>query len=82
MTSMTDRSVAEPDPADGTPTGDISGNLSEQAYQRIRADILFDQLAPGSRVSEASLTARFNLRQAAVRSALLRLTQEGLIDSG
>jgi DNA-binding GntR family transcriptional regulator len=59
---------------------DRGTNLSEQAYQRIRSEILFYQLPPGSRVSEASLTARFGLRQAAVRSALVRLVQEGLID--
>jgi DNA-binding GntR family transcriptional regulator len=57
-----------------------SGNLGEKAYQQIRSEILFYQLPPGSRVSEASLTQRFNLRQAAVRSALQRLMQEGLID--
>jgi DNA-binding GntR family transcriptional regulator len=57
-----------------------AGSLGEQAYQRIRTEILFYQLPPGSRVSEASLTKRFNLRQAAVRSALLRLMQEGLVD--
>ncbi len=57
-----------------------TGNLGEQAYQSIRTEILFYQLLPGSRVSEASLTKRYNLRQAAVRSALLRLMQEGLID--
>lgn len=60
--------------------GDRTANLGEQAYQRIRCGILFYQLPPGSRVSEASLTARFNLRHAAVRSALVRLVQEGLID--
>ncbi len=57
-----------------------SGNLGEQAYQQIRTEILFYQLRPGSRVSEASLTQRFNLRQAAVRSALQRLMQEGLVE--
>ena len=62
------------------PPAERAGNLGEQAYQRIRADILFYQLAPGTRVSEASLTSRYGLRQAAVRSALLRLVQEGLVD--
>jgi len=57
-----------------------AGNLGERAYQQIRTEILFYQLPPGSRVSEASLTQRFNLRQAAVRSALQRLMQEGLVD--
>jgi DNA-binding GntR family transcriptional regulator len=65
---------------DGSSSSDRSISLSERAYQQIRAEILFYQLPPGSRVSEAYLTARFNLRQAAVRSALLRLVQEGLID--
>jgi DNA-binding GntR family transcriptional regulator len=64
------------------PRPEGTGNLSEQAYQQIRSEILFYQLPPGSRVSEASLTHRFNLRQAAVRSALQRLMQEGLIEKG
>ncbi|HEV7432982.1 MAG TPA: GntR family transcriptional regulator, partial [Steroidobacteraceae bacterium] len=59
---------------------DRSANLNERAYQQIRSEILFYQLPPGCRVSEGSLTARFNLRQAAVRTALLRLVQEGLVD--
>lgn len=65
---------------DGGSSADRSANLGERAYQQIRSEILFYQLPPGSRVSEAYLTTRFNLRQAAVRSALLRLVQEGLID--
>jgi DNA-binding GntR family transcriptional regulator len=55
-------------------------NLGEQAYQRIRTEILFYQLPPGSRISEAPLIQRFHLRQAAVRSALQRLMQEGLVE--
>jgi len=50
-------------------------NLSERAHHRIRSEILFFQLPPGSRISEASLTGRFSLRLAAVRSALVRLAQ-------
>src|SRR5579862_5240455 len=65
---------------DGSSSADRSANLGERAYQQIRSEILFYQLPPGSRVSEAYLTTRFNLRQAAVRSALLRLVQEGLVD--
>src|ERR1700733_12525318 len=63
----------------GSPT-ETAGNLGEQAYQQIRAEILFYQLPPGGRISEASLTQRFSLRQAAVRSALQRLMQEGLVE--
>ncbi len=76
---MTDTPNSNSDRLDGA-VGDRSGNLGEQAYQLIRAEILCYQLAPGTRVSEASLGQRFNLRQAAVRTALLRLVQEGLID--
>lgn len=65
---------------DRGPSTERSGSLGEQAYQRIRTEILFYQLPPGIKVSEAALTKRFNLRQAAVRSALLRLMQEGLVD--
>lgn len=75
---MTD--LAGLDPEHSEPAADKAGNLGEQAFQRIRADILFYQLPPGVRVSEASLTQRYGLRHAAVRSALLRLVQEGLID--
>jgi DNA-binding GntR family transcriptional regulator len=65
---------------DRGPRTEFAGNLGEQAYQQIRTEILFYQLPPGSRISEASLTERFSLRQAAVRSALQRLMQEGLVD--
>ncbi|HEY3784091.1 MAG TPA: GntR family transcriptional regulator [Steroidobacteraceae bacterium] len=68
------------DPLDRRSGPDRTANLGEQAYQRIRSEILFYQLPPGSRLSETSLTSRFGLRQAAVRSALLRLAQEGLIE--
>src|ERR1700722_341805 len=78
--SMTRSPTAEKNPLDRGSRTEGSGNLGEKAYQQIRTEILFYQLPPGSRVSEASLTQRFNLRQAAVRSALQRLMQEGLVD--
>lgn len=77
---MVRRPLAERDRLDRGPSTERSSSLGEQAYQRIRTEILFYQLPPGSKVSEAALTERFNLRQAAVRSALLRLMQEGLVD--
>src|ERR1700679_850438 len=78
--SMTPSPTAEKNHLDRGSRAEGSGNLGEKAYQQIRTEILFYQLPPGSRVSEASLTQRFNLRQAAVRSALQRLMQEGLVD--
>jgi DNA-binding GntR family transcriptional regulator len=77
---MTRRSAAEKNRPIRASRTEGTGNLGERAYQQIRAEILFYQLPPGSRVSEASLTQRFNLRQAAVRSALQRLMQEGLVE--
>jgi DNA-binding GntR family transcriptional regulator len=72
--------TAKANPFDRGPRTEVAGNLGEQAYRQIRAEILFYQLPPGSRISEASLTQRFSLRQAAVRSALQRLMQEGLVE--
>jgi DNA-binding GntR family transcriptional regulator len=72
--------TSKANPFDRGPRTEVTGNLGEQAYQQIRTEILFYQLPPGSRISEASLTQRFSLRQAAVRSALQRLMQEGLVE--
>jgi DNA-binding GntR family transcriptional regulator len=72
--------MTSPDRIERRSAEDRTANLGEQAYQRIRSEILFFQLPPGCRISEASLTGRFSIRQAAVRSALLRLAQEGLVE--
>ncbi len=52
---------------------------SEQAYRQIRLEILTFGLLPGEAISEASLAERFDLTIAAVRAALPRLRQEGLL---
>src|ERR1700722_8146391 len=78
--SMTPRPTAEKNRMDRASSPKGIGNLGEQAYQQIRTELLFYQLPPGSRLSETSLTQRFDLRQAAVRSALQRLMQEGLVE--
>ena len=78
--SMTRSPAAEKHRPNRASRAEGSGSLGERAYQQIRTEILFYQLPPGSRVSETSLTQRFDLRQAAVRSALQRLMQEGLVD--
>jgi DNA-binding GntR family transcriptional regulator len=77
---MSRRPAAKANHFDRGPRTELAGNLGAQAYQQIRTEILFYQLPPGSRISEASLTQRFSLRQAAVRSALQRLMQEGLVE--
>lgn len=54
-------------------------SLSVQAYQRIHRAILTHELAPEERVSEALLETRFGIGKAAVRTALTRLSADGLI---
>ena len=51
---------------------------TEQAYERIRLEILTFGLLPGELVSEISLAERFELSLAGVRAAVPRLRHEGL----
>ncbi len=53
--------------------------LSDQAYRQIRQMIIDGQIAPSSRISEPELSARMELGTAAVRAALVRLAQDGLL---
>ena len=48
--------------------------------ERLREDILAGRLAPGSRLVESDLTARFAVSRGPVREALRRLSAEGLIE--
>ena len=48
--------------------------------ERLRQDILTVRLAPGSRLVEGDLTARFAVSRGPVREALRRLAADGLID--
>jgi DNA-binding GntR family transcriptional regulator len=48
--------------------------------ERLREDILVGSMAPGSRLVECDLTARFAVSRGPVREALRRLAAEGLID--
>ena len=56
-------------------------NLNEIAYRAIKDDIISCALWPGDDISEATLLARYGFSKAPVRSALLRLRQEGLVVS-
>ncbi|MDP6774213.1 MAG: GntR family transcriptional regulator [Rhodospirillales bacterium] len=53
--------------------------LSEIALLRLRRAIVTHELLPGEKISEASLVERFGLTKSAVRSALTRLSEDGLI---
>lgn len=53
--------------------------LRQQAYERLHMEIVTFGLRPGEVVSELALSQRFDLGIAAVRAALLRLSQDGLV---
>ena len=56
-------------------------NLNDTAYARIKDDIISCALQPGEEVSEGLLVARYGMSKAPIRSAMMRLRQEGLIVS-
>jgi len=56
-------------------------NASEQAYERLRGDILSWRLAPGTALSEIELAAALGVSRTPLRAALARLTLEGLVDA-
>jgi len=62
------------------PTADSSSqSLKNQAYERIRFDIVTYALKPGEKISEADLSRRYGLGHAPLRSALQRLVEQGLV---
>jgi DNA-binding GntR family transcriptional regulator len=50
------------------------------AYEQLRAEILAGRLQPNQRLVESDLTESLGVSRAAVRTALVRLAQEGLIE--
>ena len=56
-------------------------NLNDIAYRTIKDDIISCALQPGAEISEGVLVARYGMSKAPIRSALMRLRQEGLIIS-
>lgn len=60
------------------PTG---RTLADRAYARLRDSIVTLRLAPGAPLTEVALCRRLNISRTPVRSALLRLQQEGLVET-
>jgi len=48
-------------------------------YERLRAAIVRGEIAPNSRLVESDVVTSFDMTRAAVRDALIRLEQEGLV---
>lgn len=61
------------------PTDAPPVSQTAQLYDNLRAAILALDLAPGERISERGLEARFHASRTPIRAALSRLEREGLI---
>jgi DNA-binding GntR family transcriptional regulator len=56
-----------------------NSSLTQDAYERLRADLLACRLQPGARLKIAQLCQSLAVSLSAVREALSRLTSEGLV---
>ena len=54
--------------------------MNDRAYELLRAAIVGGRLQPNQRLVEADLTEMLGVSRSAVRTALVRLAQEGLVD--
>jgi DNA-binding GntR family transcriptional regulator len=54
-------------------------SIAERAYQRLRLAIVECRLAPGQRLTEASIAQKLQVGETPAREALRRLVQEGLV---
>ncbi|HEY7691775.1 MAG TPA: GntR family transcriptional regulator [Gaiellaceae bacterium] len=61
-------------------TAERSRNGAQHVYESLRAAIVRGQLQPNERLVEADLIRMLEARRSAVRTALVRLTQEGLVE--
>ncbi len=68
-------------PGSNTKPKSSKGNLNETAYRTIKDDIISCALQPGEEISESVLVERYGLSKSPIRSALMRLRQEGLVVS-
>jgi len=60
---------------------EIAQNLTQGAYEGLRADLLACRIPPGSRLKIQDLCTHFAVSLGAIREALSRLTSEGLVIS-
>jgi len=56
-----------------------SVSLAENAYLRIRHEILLGELLPGAIVSERELAARYEMSKTPIREAITQVCREGLM---
>jgi DNA-binding GntR family transcriptional regulator len=56
-----------------------SPNMTQGAYESLRADLLACRILPGKKLKIQELCTRFSVSLGAIREALSRLTSEGLV---
>ena len=56
-----------------------SANLTQAAYEGLRADLLACRIPPGKKLKIQELCDRLSVSLGAIREALSRLTSEGLV---
>jgi DNA-binding GntR family transcriptional regulator len=59
--------------------GKVSESLTDQAYDKIRKQIITCRLPPGSEISEIDIAERLSISKTPVREALGRLRLEGFV---
>lgn len=67
------------DAGDSSPTGTRQTPVHEQVYQKLRAQILFGEMAPGQAVTIQGLTDALNAGMTPVREAIRRLISDGAL---
>ena len=81
MPSTTHRAAPQPSDSLNESTRRAEPNLNDIAYATIKDEIISCALQPGEEISEGLLVARYGMSKAPIRSAMMRLRQEGLIVS-
>jgi DNA-binding GntR family transcriptional regulator len=75
------RKLSDVAPSARRKTSQPAPRLTDTAYQAIKRDILECRLLPGSEVTERQLGVSYGIGKAPLREALVRLSQEGLLQS-
>jgi len=59
----------------------LARSLTDQVFEHLRMDLLCGRINPGEPLLENQLVERYGVSRTPIRSALVRLTQEGLLDA-
>jgi DNA-binding GntR family transcriptional regulator len=75
--------TSRPAPPEGKAASPSTADIlrSEEAYEQLKTDIVACVLLPGESLTEKKIGDRYLIKKATIRSALSRLTQEGLVKS-